>query len=113
MQKVNEEMLKQDPALAEIVRRLVQVFQPESIYLFGSKARRDARSDSDYDIMVIVSQSSLPGYRRDQVAYRSLLGVGVAKDVIVWTREEFESRVHLPASFAATIVREGQLLYAA
>ncbi len=113
MQELNVGMLKEDAVLAEIVRRLVQIFRPESIYLFGSKARHDADSDSDYDIMVIVSESDLPGYRRDQIAYRSLLGIGVAKDVLVWTRKEFEARLHLPASFAATIAREGQLLYAA
>jgi len=28
-----------DPVLAEIVRRLVQTYQPERIYLFGSRAR--------------------------------------------------------------------------
>src|SRR5438552_4915876 len=31
-----------DPALAEAVRRLVEAYQPESVYLFGSVARGDA-----------------------------------------------------------------------
>ena len=29
-----------DPVLSEILHRLVQAFQPERIYLFGSKGRR-------------------------------------------------------------------------
>jgi len=32
---------------------------------------------------------------------------------MVWTRQEFERSAHLPASFAATILREGQLAYGA
>jgi len=31
-----------DPVLSEILHRLVKAFQPERIYLFGSKARSDA-----------------------------------------------------------------------
>lgn len=41
-----------DRVLGEILRRLVDAFQPERIYLFGSKARDEAGSDSDYDLMV-------------------------------------------------------------
>jgi predicted nucleotidyltransferase len=109
----NVDILQNDPVLAEMVNRLIDVFQPERIYLFGSKARGEAGAESDYDLMVIVLHSEMPGYRRDQMAYRALLGLGIAKDVLVWTREEFENRVHLPASFPATVVREGKLLYAA
>ena len=42
-----------DPILAEIVRRLVEAYRPERIYLFGSVARGDAGPDSDYDIMML------------------------------------------------------------
>ena len=44
--------------------RLVAEYQPERIYLFGSKARGDAGPDSDYDIMLVVSSCDLPAYRR-------------------------------------------------
>ena len=49
-----------DPLLAEIVRRLVEAYQPERIYLFGSKARGDAGADSDYDLMVVVPDDAPP-----------------------------------------------------
>jgi uncharacterized protein len=42
-----------------MVRRLVLALQPESIYLFGSRARGDGNADSDFDLLVIVA-SSLP-----------------------------------------------------
>jgi predicted nucleotidyltransferase len=31
-----------DPALADVVRRLVEAYNPEQVYLFGSVARGDA-----------------------------------------------------------------------
>ena len=53
----------ENAALAEAVRRLVETFHPERIYLFGSQARGDATKDSDWDVLVILPASDEPGYR--------------------------------------------------
>lgn len=105
--------LRDDPALAEIVHRLVEAFEPKRVYLFGSKARGDAGPDSDYDLMVVVSDTCEPGYRLAQRAHSLLWDTGTAADILVWSNERFQSRAHLQASLPATILREGQLLYAA
>ena len=42
-------LVPEDPALDEIVRRLIASYQPLEVYLFGSKARGDSGPDSDYD----------------------------------------------------------------
>lgn len=102
-----------DPVLAEVVRRLVDAYQPERIYLFGSTARGDAGPDSDYDIMVVVPDDAPPELQECDVAYRALRGLGIAKDVLIWTHGEFEKRLHLKASLPSTILREGRLLHAA
>ena len=104
---------RDEPVLAEIVRRLVEAFHPERVYLFGSRARGEGGPDSDYDLMVVVSEADEPGYRLAQRAHRLLSGLGTAADVLVWTLQAFESRLHLKASFPSTIVREGRLLYGA
>lgn len=101
----------EDAALEELVQRLVEALGPERIYLFGSRARGEDGPDSDYDLMVIVPGSDLPGYRRDQLAYGALRGVKVSKDVLVWTTDQFDRRRHLVASLPATILREGRLIY--
>ena len=103
----------EDPILAEIVRRLVEALQPERIYLFGSRARGDAGADSDYDLMVVVPDLTEPAYRVAQRAHSVLWGLGTAADILVWSREAFDSRLHLKASLPATVVREGTLLHAA
>jgi predicted nucleotidyltransferase len=107
------DILKRDPVLGEIVRRLVEAYQPERIYLFGSKARDDAGPDSDYDLLVVAPDDA-PAERRDgDLAFRALRGTGTAADVIVWTRSRFERRKHVVASLPATVLREGRLLHAA
>jgi uncharacterized protein len=102
-----------DPVLAEVVRRLVEAYRPQYIYLFGSVARGDAGLDSDYDIMVIVPDGAPREMQDCDLAYRALRGLGIAKDVLVWTRSEFDKRLHLKASLPSTILREGKLLHAA
>ena len=104
-------ILRRDPLLAEIVRQLRGVFQPSRIYLFGSRARGDAGTDSDYHLMVVV-RDDMPGpLRRPGVAYKALRGTGVAADILVWTQDAFESRLSLRASLPTTVVEEGTLLY--
>lgn len=50
----------EDSRLAEMVRRRVDANQSERIYLFGSRAREDARPDSDYDVLVLLAESNDP-----------------------------------------------------
>ncbi|THJ24720.1 MAG: nucleotidyltransferase domain-containing protein [Nitrospira sp. CG24E] len=102
-----------DSVIEKIVQRLVAALSPERIYLFGSQARGEAGPDSDYDLLVVVPASTLPRYRRDQAAFEALLGVGVAKDVLVLTHDEFERQRTIVCSLSATVEREGVLLYAA
>lgn len=102
-----------DPLLAEVVRRLRELYQPERIYLFGSTARGQAGPDSDYDLMVVVPDDTPAPLRDSGRAYKAIWRLGVATDVLVWTRSDFESRLHLKASLPSAIAREGKLLYAA
>ncbi len=102
-----------DPVLGEVVRRLSQVYHPLRIYLFGSVARGEAGPDSDYDFMVVVSDDAPSELRDCRAGYRALSGLGIAKDLLVWTHTEFDKRLHLKASLPSTVVEEGRLLYAA
>jgi predicted nucleotidyltransferase len=102
-----------DPVLAEIVRRLIAFYSPDRVYLFGSAARGDAGPDSDLDFMVVVPDNVPPQVRSSPAIYKALIDFRVPIDVLVWTRSEFEKRLHLRVSFPSIIVREGKLLYAA
>lgn len=112
MTTLHDHMLSDDRALAEIVRRLVAAFQPERIYLFGSKARGEAGPDSDYDLLLVVADEAPPERKRSRLAYQALRGTRTAADVLVWSRGDFDRRLHLAASLPATVQREGRLLYA-
>jgi predicted nucleotidyltransferase len=102
-----------DPVLQEIVRRLVAIYRPERIYLFGSAARGDAGPESDFDLMVVVPDDTPREVRENKGIFQALLDIDAPIDVLVWTRQEFDQRLHLRVSFPSTIVQEGKLVYAA
>jgi excisionase family DNA binding protein len=106
--------LERDPLLAEIVRRLVEGYDPERVYLFGSAARGEMGPGSDYDLMLVMPDDAEPERMDPRDAYSEYLwGTQGAVDVLIVTREYFDSRCEVVASLPATIMREGRLLYVA
>ena len=99
--------------LAEVVERLRAAFSPVAIYLFGSYAYGTPESGSDLDLLVVVEDDPRNIYDRDAAAYAALGNLGFPKDVMVYTRVEFEERATLPVSFERTVKRKGKLLYVA
>ena len=73
---MTDPLLDKDAKLAEMVRRLVAAFEPERIYLFGSRARGDDGADSDYDLMVVVHDDAPPEQRRSVPAAPQSRGGG-------------------------------------
>jgi uncharacterized protein len=95
----------------ELVKRLVEEFQPEAIYLFGSRAWGDAQDNSDVDLMVIVSDSLQTPARRSARAHRSLRGLLIPVDVLVKTIDEFKRFRSVHASLEAQVAEKGKLIY--
>ena len=96
--------------LTEMTNRLRRVLQPERIVLFGSRARGDARPNSDYDLLVI-QESTQPRYRRAIGAYRALADLPAEAEVLVYTPSEVREWSGVPQAFVTTALREGQVLY--
>jgi predicted nucleotidyltransferase len=105
---------EQAEELAELVCQLATKLAPERVYVFGSRARNDARPDSDVDLLVVVPESDEPGYRRDQEARRLLRRRFLFPlDILIVTRDEFGVGDEARSSLAATVLREGKQVYAA
>jgi predicted nucleotidyltransferase len=111
---INKAILDQDPVLAEIVERLVRDFRPKRVFLFGSRARGDAGESSDYDILLVLSTSDVPGYRLAQKAHRyTLQGIPAPVDVVIITEKVFQAKKVVIGTLSETAVHEGKELYAA
>jgi uncharacterized protein len=98
--------------LAEVVRRIVDVAQPERIILFGSAARGEMGRDSDIDLLII--KRGIQNKRRvaNEIS-AALTGLRESFDVIVATPEEVERYGGSPALIFWDALREGRTLYGA
>lgn len=103
---------REDGVLEEVVRRIVEVAQPERIVLFGSSARRTRISpETDLDLLVVKE-----GAHRRRLAseiHARLAGVGVPVDVVVVTPEDVRRFGKSPALVIEPALREGRVVYAA
>jgi uncharacterized protein len=97
--------------LSEAVRRIVDTAHPLSIILFGSGARGDVDSNSDFDVMVVMP-SGVHRRKTAQQIYRALLGLGYAVDVVVVTEEDLLRHRDDAGMIIATALDEGRELYA-
>jgi len=95
----------------EITRRLINEFDPEAIYLFGSYAWGQPQPGSDLDLLVIVRDSQQEPVQRTVCAQHSLRGLPIAVDVLVKTSAEVERFRKVYASLEAEILEKGKLLY--
>ncbi len=75
--------------MREIFRRIVATARPEKVILFGSRARGEARIDSDIDLLV-VADDPRPRSLRAPSLYGVLSDIPVAMDILVYRPEEVE-----------------------
>ena len=100
--------------LQRMVAAIVDAADPEQVILFGSRARGDARPDSDVDLVVVEAEPFGPARdRRAEIVrlMRAVGGMGVAKDVLVYSRDEVEYWRDSLNNVLARALREGRVLY--
>ena len=93
-----------------MVKKIVEKSDPRQVILFGSRARKGARGDSDYDLLII-ADSKEPRYRRSAPFFSLLADFPVEVDVVVYTPEEIKEWKKVPQSFVGIALREGRVLY--
>ena len=102
-----------DAFLHDIVGLIVQYYRPTKIYLFGSRAKGTQRSDSDFDLLVLVEKKA--SFSKEQEFYRARWDASLTRpvDLVVWTEKGFNELLAVKTSLPYTISREGKLLYEA
>jgi len=98
--------------VARVTERMVAAFNPQAIYLFGSRAWGQPTKDSDVDLLVVVKSSDDPPWTRASRGFERLRGVGVGCDLLVKTESEVQSEGQFASSLVAKILRDGKRVYA-
>ncbi len=118
---MSEQVIEQDERLntrqvtseliTYIVEKIVREIAPQRIIMFGSRARGEARDDSDLDLFVIQDSQTANRQVRRRIE-RLLWGREFSVDLIVRTPEEVARNVedHNPF-YTRQILKEGRVLY--
>ncbi len=96
--------------LGELTRLLVDRFGARRVVLFGSRARGDARSESDFDIFVEMESTDRPPERNARI----LAEIGLrpwSLDLLVYTPEEVARVRPIPGTLLSMIESEGRVLH--
>lgn len=105
--------MKRNNEIIEIIKQTSREYLPDAeVLLFGSRARKNASSESDYDILLITNTELLP---KDKLPIRtkirkSLLAIGIRYDILIQSKSEVEKKKNLPGHIVRKILREAILL---
>ena len=103
-----------DDLLEQMVQAIVAEVDPEQVILFGSRARGDARDDSDVDLVVVEAEpfGKTRSRRLEAVRlWKSLSAFIVPKDILVYSRDEVDHWRDSVSHVLGRALREGKVLY--
>lgn len=97
----------------EVVQKIAAKLEPERIVLFGSRARGDFSVDSDFDVLVIMPNSSNPidHFELAAEALYAARGKGFSMDVVVLTESEVQQSLEDQADFVFYAMQDGKVMY--
>lgn len=94
--------------ITELISTTIHKAEPEAkVLLFGSRARGDAKEDSDWDIVVIVNSDKVSDTQFEKINYDLWtigLDMGQQINTIIYTRRQWDD-AH-PSLFKYNIINE-------
>jgi predicted nucleotidyltransferase len=102
------------PELAPVLSAILKTVPAKKIILFGSRARGEARPESDYDLLIVVP----PEYKtmrvwKDLYLAASKAQKGFSLDLVLATEEDLARYRDAWMTIYPEALKEGRVLYAA
>lgn len=101
-------MLKRDKILLKI-KEVVNRIDPDSaVYLYGSRARRNSKSHSDWDILILLNRQEIPFEFETKLMdaiYELEVEIGEVISPLIYTKSEWNNHSYTP--LYENVIREG------
>ena len=95
------------------IKKIVKGKDPSAkIYLYGSRSRGTAKSDSDWDLLIILNRSNISIDVEREITYPLYdleFETGEVISPMIYTEDEWNSKYSV-TPFYKNVMREGQLL---
>jgi uncharacterized protein len=105
-------MISETEILSRIKRTVLDREPSAKIYLYGSRARGDARRDSDWDLLILLNRDRVSHELENQIRtplYDVELEVGEVFSAIFYPEKEWNKK-HSVTPFYENVMREGKRL---
>ena len=96
----------------QVKEALIKEFAPVEIYLFGSYAWGHPDDESDLDLLIVVSKADEDRYKMLVRGHDVLADIRCPKDILVYTKDEFDKFSKDITRLSYKIKHEGRILYA-
>lgn len=94
-----------------LLKSIVAELAPQRVILFGSRARGDARSDSDIDLLVVLDDDVPLEKLGAKAVYAARGGYREPVDIIPCRASVLAKRARAVGSFAHIVLRDGVTVY--
>ena len=99
--------------ILELIKATASKYLPDAeVLLFGSRARREAASDSDFDVLVVTSLNLSPKQKLPlkTIIRKDLLKEGIRSDILIQSKKEIKIKRKLPGHIIKNILNDAILL---
>jgi predicted nucleotidyltransferase len=107
---INQLVNKMEKEVKYIIDKIVENFSPEKIILFGSRARRDNRKDSDIDLLFLFKKIKNKN-ELERAMQKAIYPRFLPLDLIINTEEKYEEIKSNKYLVYHHIDKEGVILY--
>ena len=100
--------------VSHLTERLIEALgdKVESIVLYGSVARNEAREDSDIDVLVVTLEDDTKLYDKiSKIRTRIDLENNTLTTLVQISRKQVEQHMKLGSPFMESVMKEGVILY--
>jgi len=99
--------------ILELIKATACKYLPDAeVMLFGSRARKDSTSDSDYDVLILTSLDLSP---KEKLPIKTnirkeLLKDGIRSDILIQSKKEVKKKRKLPGHIIRNILNDAILI---
>lgn len=95
-----------------VIERIVEVLEPEEVWLFGSRARQTHSPDSDWDLMAVLPDSASQEKLDLANVWRELRELRRMRvEVFPIRRSDFDEGRNIVGELAEAVARQGHVVY--